>query len=92
MTTWSGIPLQEQKIVGHAVRANYLYAGVTDLYMEDTDEDYKTVLESVWHHLVTQKMYLTGGCGVLCIMAFLSYGKFLSIISLFIRHMAMSEA
>lgn len=60
------IPLKEhRKIVGHAVRANYLYAGVADLYMEDTDEDYKTVLESVWHHLVTQKMYLTGGCGAL---------------------------
>ena len=60
------IPLKEhRKIVGHAVRANYLYAGVADLYMENPDEDYKTVLESVWHHLVTQKIYLTGGCGAL---------------------------
>ncbi len=60
------IPLKEhRKIVGHAVRSNYLYAGVADLYMENGDAEYKEVLDSVWHHLVTQKMYLTGGCGAL---------------------------
>ncbi|MBQ3222926.1 MAG: glycoside hydrolase family 127 protein [Clostridia bacterium] len=60
------LPLkQHRKIVGHAVRANYLYAGVTDLYLEEGDEDYRMVLESVWKHLVTQKMYITGGCGAL---------------------------
>lgn len=60
------LPLKEhRKIVGHAVRANYLYAGVTDLYLEEGDEDYRQVLESVWNHLVTQKMYITGGCGAL---------------------------
>ena len=60
------LPLkQHRKIVGHAVRANYLYAGVADLYMEEGDEEYRTVLESVWNHLETQKMYITGGCGAL---------------------------
>ena len=60
------LPLkQHRKIVGHAVRANYLYAGVADLYMETGDTDYREVLTSVWNHLVTQKMYLTGGCGAL---------------------------
>ena len=60
------LPLkQHRKIVGHAVRANYLYAGLTDLYMETGDADYRDVLEAVWQHLVTQKMYLTGGCGAL---------------------------
>ncbi len=60
------IPLkQHRKIVGHAVRANYLYAGVADLYMEEGDPEYREVLESVWNHLVTQKMYITGGCGAL---------------------------
>ena len=49
------LPLkQHRKIVGHAVRANYLYAGVTDLYMETGDKDYREVLTSVWNHLVTQ--------------------------------------
>ncbi len=60
------LPLkQHRKIVGHAVRANYLYAGLTDLYMEEGDPDYRTVLESVWYHLTVKKMYLTGGCGAL---------------------------
>jgi len=60
------LPLKEhRKIVGHAVRANYLYAGVADLYMEEGDPEYREVLESVWNHLVTQKMYITGGCGAL---------------------------
>ncbi|MGN0779396.1 MAG: glycoside hydrolase family 127 protein [Aristaeellaceae bacterium] len=60
------LPLKEhRKIIGHAVRANYLYAGVADLYMEEGDPDYRTVLDAVWNHLVTQKMYITGGCGAL---------------------------
>ena len=60
------LPLRaHRKIIGHAVRANYLYAGVTDLYMETGDEDYRRVVEAVWHHLVTQKLYITGGCGAL---------------------------
>ncbi len=60
------LPLkQHRKIVGHAVRANYLYAGLTDLYMEEGDADHKAVLDAVWEHLTTQKMYITGGCGAL---------------------------
>ncbi|MGN1019195.1 MAG: glycoside hydrolase family 127 protein, partial [Aristaeellaceae bacterium] len=60
------LPLKEhRRIIGHAVRANYLYAGVADLYLEEGDPDYRTVVESVWDHLVTQKMYITGGCGAL---------------------------
>lgn len=60
------IKLKEQrKILGHAVRANYLYSGVADLYLEQGDEDYACVLEHVWRNLVDQKMYITGGCGAL---------------------------
>lgn len=60
------LPLKRhRKIIGHAVRANYLYAGLADLYLEEGDIDYRTVLESVWHHLVTRKLYITGGCGAL---------------------------
>lgn len=60
------IPVKEhEKIVGHAVRANYLYAGLADLCMEEDDEEYREVLHKVWKSLVTQKMYITGGCGAL---------------------------
>ena len=60
------IPLKEhEKIVGHAVRSNYLYAGVADLYAETGDSDYLDMLNKVWKNLVEQKIYVTGGCGAL---------------------------
>lgn len=60
------IPLKEhEKIIGHAVRANYLYAGVADLYAETGDEEYLKVLHSVWRNLMDTKIYITGGCGAL---------------------------
>ncbi|MCR5716813.1 MAG: glycoside hydrolase family 127 protein, partial [Lachnospiraceae bacterium] len=60
------LPLKKhRKIIGHAVRANYLYAGLADLYLENGDAEYREVLESVWHSLVTKKIYITGGCGAL---------------------------
>lgn len=60
------IPLKtHEKIVGHAVRANYLYAGVADLYAETGDSEYKSMLDKVWDNLINQKIYITGGCGAL---------------------------
>lgn len=60
------IPLKEHdRIMGHAVRANYLYAGVADLCLEETDEDYRKVLHKVWRSLLDKKIYITGGCGAL---------------------------
>lgn len=60
------IPLKEHdKIIGHAVRSNYLYAGVADLYAECGDEEYYQMLHKVWNNLIHQKIYITGGCGAL---------------------------
>lgn len=60
------LPLkQHKKIIGHAVRANYLYAGVADLCIEVEDTELTAVLHHVWHNLITQKLYITGGCGAL---------------------------
>lgn len=60
------IPLrQHEKIIGHSVRANYLYAGVADLCMEEQDEELMEVLHKVWRSLVDKKLYITGGCGAL---------------------------
>lgn len=59
-------PFREmQRIVGHAVRANYLMAGVADLYAENGDETLKTTLDRLWNNIVHTKMYVTGGCGAL---------------------------
>ena len=50
---------------GHAVRANYLYAGAADLFMETGDAGLWRPLDSIWTNVVNQKMYITGGCGAL---------------------------
>ena len=60
------LPLHEQeKIEGHAVRANYLYAGVADVYLERGDEKDLDVVHRMWRNLIDQKLYITGGCGAI---------------------------
>ena len=60
------IPFRDQwNAMGHAVRANYLYAGVADVYAETGDETLLPNLESIWEDIVNRKMYITGGCGAL---------------------------
>lgn len=60
------VPFREQdRAVGHAVRANYLYAGVADIYMETGDSSLLSTLESLWKDVTSTKMYITGGCGAL---------------------------
>ena len=72
------VPMKQQKaIIGHAVRANYLYAGVADLCAEETDSEYFDLLHRMWRSLVDKKMYLTGGCGALYNGAS-PYGNFFS--------------
>lgn len=59
-------PVREmQKVVGHAVRANYLFAGIADLYAETGDTSLLSMLNRMWDNVVNHKMYVTGGCGAL---------------------------
>jgi len=57
--------LQQTKAMGHAVRANYLYAGVADLYAETGKDSLLTTLNLMWDDVNRHKMYITGGCGSL---------------------------
>jgi hypothetical protein len=50
-------------IVGHAVRALYLAAGVTDIYAETGEEALLDSMLRQWEDLTTTKTYLTGGVG-----------------------------
>lgn len=60
------LPVREQRVAaGHAVRANYLYAGLADLVAENGDEELLGVLEGLWRDVVETKLYITGGCGAL---------------------------
>jgi DUF1680 family protein len=52
-------------VAGHAVRANYLYAGLADLVIETGDSELQAVLERLWNDVNDTKLYLTGGCGAL---------------------------
>jgi DUF1680 family protein len=60
------IPFRKQtEAVGHAVRANYLYAGAADVYAETGDETLLEPLRKICANVVARKMYLTGACGAL---------------------------
>jgi DUF1680 family protein len=60
------IPLKQQtKAVGHAVRANYLYAGAADVYAETGEDSLLNALLLIWKDVVERKLYITGGCGAL---------------------------
>ncbi len=58
------VPLAEHKeIVGHAVRAGYLFAGTTDLVAETGDETLLRMLSRVWDNTIHRRSYITGGIG-----------------------------
>jgi DUF1680 family protein len=60
------IPFRQQtKVMGHAVRANYLFAGAADVYTETGDTTLMHTLNLMWNDVVNRKMYVTGGCGAL---------------------------
>ncbi len=55
--------LQQDEIVGHAVRAGYLYSGVADIAALTHDTAYFHALQRIWTNLVSRKLYITGGMG-----------------------------
>jgi hypothetical protein len=54
---------QEYEAVGHAVRASYLFSGMSDIAAETHDVDYQSAVLSLWDDLINKKYYLTGGIG-----------------------------
>jgi len=58
------LPVTKQtEAVGHAVRAMYMYAGMTDIAAIYQDSAYYNALMSIWDNIVNKKMYLTGSVG-----------------------------
>ena len=55
----------QYEAMGHAVRANYLYAGVADLYAETGEEQLMKNMSAIWDDIVNHKIYIMGGCGAL---------------------------
>jgi DUF1680 family protein len=56
---------QMKKALGHAVRANYLYAGVADVYSETGDKTLMSTLEAISGDVAANKLYITGMTGAL---------------------------
>jgi len=58
------LPVTKQtEAVGHAVRALYMYAGMTDIAVMYNDGDYLNAVNKIWENIVNKKMYITGGLG-----------------------------
>ena len=57
-------PVREQdKVVGHAVRAMYMYAAMADLAADLGDAALKKACEALWRDVTATRMYLTAGLG-----------------------------
>jgi uncharacterized protein len=54
---------QQKEIVGHAVRAMYLFTGVADVASYTADQPLIDAMARLWQNVVQQKMYVTGGIG-----------------------------
>ncbi len=57
--------LEQDEAVGHAVRANYMYAAMADVAALTGDSSYLKAIDRLWNNVVTKKLYLTGGVGAL---------------------------
>lgn len=55
--------LEQDEIVGHAVRAGYLFSGVTDVASLQNDSALFNAVNRVWENMTGKKLYITGGIG-----------------------------
>jgi len=55
--------VEQDEVVGHAVRAVYMYAAMTDIAVLKEDLAYKNAVDKLWNNMVEKKMYITGGIG-----------------------------
>jgi DUF1680 family protein len=55
--------VEQSEAVGHAVRAMYLYSGMTDVAALTADNAYMQALDKIWDDVAYKKMYITGGIG-----------------------------
>lgn len=55
--------VEQDEVVGHAVRAVYMYAAMTDIAALQNDDEYLQATMALWENMVSKKMYITGGIG-----------------------------
>jgi uncharacterized protein len=58
------MPVREQRsVVGHAVRAMYLFCAAADVAARTGDEGLRAAANAIWDDLTGKKMYVTSGIG-----------------------------
>jgi DUF1680 family protein len=57
--------VNQTEAVGHAVRANYMYAGMADVAALTGDARYVNAITKIWDNAAGRKLYLTGGVGAM---------------------------
>jgi len=55
--------VEQDRAVGHAVRAMYLYAAVTDVAALTGNDAFAKAADRLWRDIVSKRLYLTGGVG-----------------------------
>ncbi len=60
----SHLPVRQQtQVVGHAVRAMYLYSGMTDVATATGDKTLLDACKRLWKNVTRRRMHITGGLG-----------------------------
>ncbi|TFF98250.1 MAG: glycoside hydrolase family 127 protein [Promethearchaeota archaeon] len=55
--------IEQDEAVGHAVRATYMYSGMTDIAALTNNKDYIKAIDRIWDNVVSKKLSITGGIG-----------------------------
>jgi len=55
--------VDQDEVEGHAVRAMYLYSGMTDVAALTGDQRYVAAVDRLWNNMTGKKMYVQGGIG-----------------------------
>lgn len=55
--------VEQDEVVGHAVRAVYMYSGMADVAAITGDSSYIKAIDKIWDNIVSKKIYITGGIG-----------------------------
>lgn len=55
--------IDQKEAVGHAVRAQYMYAAMADVAALTEDSSYLKAIDALWEDVTKSKTYITGGIG-----------------------------
>ncbi|HVU58692.1 MAG TPA: glycoside hydrolase family 127 protein [Puia sp.] len=55
--------VDQDEVEGHAVRAMYLYSGMTDVAALTGDQRYVAAVDRLWNNMAEKKIYVQGGIG-----------------------------